>query len=151
MTTPTFKRIDFNEKLEKHLIFELTPEKKLLSIVRDLKDVFPRQKEWHNLTEDKDKKHAELLEKFRRQGKLYKKVCQYWLNNNMALVQAFNEHFENTNKEIGADEVVKFFHDIKKKLSLNTKDIIIFIHIYLEQSLGIQLFEEAAKKIESEL
>jgi len=149
--TAAFKRIDFNEKIEKQLIFELTPEKKLLSIIKDLKDIFPRQKEWQNLTENKEKKHAELIDKFRRQGKLYKKVCQYWLSNNMPLVQAFNEHFENTDKEIGADEVVKFFHDVKKKLSLSTTDIIIFVHIYLEQSLGMQLFEEAAKKIEAGL
>ncbi len=149
--TAEFKRIDFNEQTERQLIFELTPEKKLLSIIKDLKDIFPRQKEWQDLTENKEKKQAELLDKFRRQGKLYKKICQYWLSNNTPLVQAFNKHFENTDKEIGADEVVKFFQDTKKKLSLSTADIIIFVHIYLEQSLGIQLFTEAAKKIEAGL
>ena len=151
MSTTSFKRINFDEKIERHLIFKLTPEKKLLSIIKDLKDVFPRQKDWRDLAENKDQKQNELLEKFRKQGKFYKKVCQYWLSNNMALVQAFNEHFENTDKEIGADEVVKFFSDIKKKLSMSTEEIIIFIHVYLEQSIGIQLFEDAAKKIEAGL
>ncbi len=151
MSTTSFKRINFDEKIERHLIFKLTPEKTLLSIIKDLKDVFPRQKDWRDLVENKDQKQNELLEKFRKQGKFYKKVCQYWLSNNMALVQAFNEHFENTDKEIGADEVVKFFSDIKKKLSMSTEEIIIFIHVYLEQSIGIQLFEDAAKKIEAGL
>jgi len=39
----------------------------------------------------------------------------------------------------------------KKKLSLNTKDIVIFVHTYLEQVVGIQLFEESALKIEKDL
>ncbi len=151
MEKNTYKKIDFNEKVEKYLIFELTPEKKLLGIIKDLKDIFPRQKDWKDLTENREQKEAEILDKFRRRGKLYKKVCQNWLNNNMPLIQAFNEHFENLEREISTDDVVKYFAEMKKKFSLNTKDIIIFIHLYLEQSMGIQLFEESAKKIEAEV
>lgn len=151
MEKNSYKKIDFNETVENYLIFELTPEKKLLSIIRDLKEVFPRQKEWRDLTENKEQKKAEILDKFRRRGKLYKKICQNWLTNNMQLIQAFNDHFENIEKEISTDDVVKFFSEMKKKFSLDKKDLIIFVHLYLEQSMGIQLFEESAKKIEAGL
>jgi molybdopterin converting factor small subunit len=151
MTDTNFKRIDFNENVERHLIFKLTPEKKLLSIIQDLKEVFPRQKEWRDLTENRAQKVIEILDKFRKKGKLFKKVCQYWLNNNTQLIQAFNDHFQNIETEISTDDVVKFFAETKKKFSLDNKDIVIFVHLYLEQSLGIQLFEDSAKKIEAGL
>ena len=151
MEKKAYKRINFNEKVAKYLVFEATPEKKLLNIIRDLKDVFPKQKEWRNLTDNRKEKEAEVLEKFLKKGNLYKKVCQNWMMNNKQMAEEFNTYFQDTEKEISTDEVVKFFDSMKKKLSLNTKDVVIFIHTYLEQVVGIQLFEESATKIEKDL
>jgi len=146
-----FKRVNFNEDMERYLIFKLTPEKKLLNIIQDLKAVFPQHKRWLNLVDDKEQKEKEILEKFRKKAQLYKKICQYWLNNNTGLATEFNEYFQNVDKEVHADDVIKFFDAMKKKHSLNSKDIIVFIHIYVEQAMGVQLFEESALKIEKEL
>ena len=151
MEKQSYKRINFNEAVAKYLIFKATPEKKLLNIISDLKDAFPRQKEWRNLTENRTQKEAEIMEKFMRKGNLYKKVCQNWMVANKNLAEKFNAHFQNTDKEISAEEVVKFFDSAKKELSLNTKDIVIFIHTYLEQVVGIQLLQESALKIEKDL
>jgi len=151
MEKQTYKRINFNEAVAKYLIFKATPEKKLLNIISELKDVFPKQKEWRDLSDNRTQKEAEILEKFMRKGNLYKKICQNWMINNKNLAEEFNNNFKDTNKEVSADDVVKFFDSAKKKLSLNTRDIVIFIHTYLEQVVGMQLFEEAALKIEKEL
>jgi len=151
MEKRTYKRINFNEAVAKYLVFSATPEKKLLNIIRDLKDAFPKQSEWRNLTENRPQKELEIMEKFGRRGNLYKKVCQSWMLANKGLAEEFNAHFQNTDKEISTDDVVKFFDSAKKKLSLNTKDIVIFVHTYLEQVVGIQLFEESALQIEKEL
>jgi hypothetical protein len=151
MDKRTYKRINFNDGVAQYLVFKATPEKKLLNIIRDLKDAFPKQKEWRNLTENRPQKEAEIMDKFWRKGNLYKKICQNWMLANKTLAEEFNTHFQNTEKEISTDDVVKFFDSAKKKLSLNTKDIVIFIHTYLEQVVGIQLFEESALKIEKDL
>ena len=151
MENRTYKRINFNDAVAKYLVFNATPEKKLLNIIKDLKDAFPKQKEWKNLTENRPQKEIEIMEKFGRKGNLYKKVCQNWMVANKTLAEDFNAHFQNTEKEISTDDVVKFFDSAKKKLSLNTKDIVIFVHTYLEQVVGIQLFEESALKIEKDL
>ena len=151
MANNAFKRINFNDAVAKYLVFNATPEKKLINIIQGLKDAFPKQKEWRNLTENRPQKEVEIMEKFAKRGNLYKKVCQNWMVANKNLAEDFNAHFQNTDKEISTDDVVKFFDSTKKKLSLNTKDIVIFIHTYLEQVVGIQLFEESALKIEKEL
>jgi cell fate (sporulation/competence/biofilm development) regulator YlbF (YheA/YmcA/DUF963 family) len=151
MDKRTYKRINFNDAVAKYLVFNATPEKKLLNIIRDLKEAFPKQSEWKNLTENRPAKELEIMEKFGRRGNLYKKVCQSWMVNHKDLAEEFNAHFQNTDKEISTDDVVKFFDSAKKKLSLNTKDIVIFVHTYLEQVVGIQLFEESALKIEQDL
>jgi hypothetical protein len=151
MEKQTFKKINFNEAMERYLVFELTPEKKLLDIIRNLKDVFPRQKEWKNLTENKGQKELEILDKFRRKGKLYRKLCQNWMNKNMHLAEAFNEHFQDTEKEISTEEVIKFFDILKKNFKLGTKDIAVFVHVYLEGGLGMALFEDSANKLNSEI
>ena len=147
----TFKKVNFNEPMEKYLIFDLTPEKKLLDIIADLKDVFPRQKEWRNLTDNRPQNEAELLDKFRRRGKLYRKICQNWMNKNMHLAEEFNTYFQTQDKEISTEEVLKFFETLKKNHNMDIKDIFVFIHIYLEHGIGMQLFEESAVKLEAEL
>ena len=131
MQTQNYKRINFNEPVEKYLIFEVTPSKKLLNTIRELKDVFPKQKEWTDLENNKDQKQLEILDKFRKKGKLYKRICQNWLSNNLNLVQAFNQHFENIDKEISTDEVLKFFKKLKSDFTLDNKDLILFVHIYI--------------------
>ena len=147
----TFKKVNFNEPMEKYLIFELTPEKKLLDMISDLKDVFPKQKEWRNLSDNRPQKEAELIDKFRRRGKLYRKICQNWMNRNMHLAEEFNNYFQTQDKEISTEEVLKFFEILKKKHNMDIKDIFVFIHIYLEHGVGMQLFEESALKLEAEL
>ncbi|MCX6113402.1 MAG: hypothetical protein NTY22_09040 [Proteobacteria bacterium] len=151
MEKQTFKKVNFNEPMEKYLIFDLTPEKKLLDIVAELKDVFPRQKEWRNLNDNRPQKEIELLEKFRRRGKLYRKICQNWMNKNMHLAEEFNNYFQSSDKEISTEEVLKFFESIKKKFNMSIKDIMVFVHIYLEHGIGMSLFEESALKLDAEL
>ncbi|MEI6079794.1 MAG: hypothetical protein WCQ53_04050 [bacterium] len=147
----TFKRVNFDEPMEKYLIFDLTPEKKLLDIIAELKDVFPKQKEWRNLSDNRPQKETEIIDKFRRRGKLYRKICQNWMNKNMNLAEEFNNYFQSQDKEISTEEVLKFFETLKKKFNMGIKDIFVFIHIYLEHGIGMQLFEESAVKLESEL
>jgi hypothetical protein len=150
VTKQSFKRINFDENLEKYLLFELTPEKKLLTIIKNLKDVFPKQKRWRNFEEDKESKIVELLEKFQRRGKLYREVCKNWFTKNQHLSDEFTNYFQSTDKEISTEEVLKFFKELREKHSLNIKDIFVFIHVYVEQVLGMQLFEESALKLEEE-
>lgn len=151
MEKQSFKKIDFNEAMERYLVFDLTPEKKLLDIIKELKDVFPKQKDWRDLTDNRPQKEAEVLEKFRRKGKLYRKICQNWMNKNMHLAEAFNEHFQSTEKEISTEEVLKFFDILKKNFKLSIKDVAVFIHVYLEGGLGMALFEDSAKKLDAEI
>ena len=151
MEKQSFKKINFNEPMERFLVFELTPEKKLLDIITDLKDVFPKQKDWRNLTENRPQKEAEVLEKFRRKGKLYRKICQNWMNKNMHLAEAFNKYFKDTDREISTEEVQKFFETLKNNFKLGTKDIAVFVHVYLEGGLGMVLFEDSAVKLNAEI
>jgi hypothetical protein len=147
----TFKKVNFNEPMEKYLIFDLTPEKKLLDIIADLKDVFPKQKDWRDLKDNRPQKEAELIDKFRRRGKLYRKICQNWMNKNMHLAEEFNTYFQTQDKEISTEEVLKFFEILKKNHNMSIKDLFVFIHIYLEHGIGMQLFEESAVKLDAEL
>jgi hypothetical protein len=146
-----FKRILFNDSVENYLIFNITSQKKLLIIIKNLKELFPKKKYWNNIEEDKDNKQSEILSKFRKKGKFYKKICKNWLTNNIKLIESFNEHFKSTDKEISTEEVLKFFENLKKENNLNIKDIILFVHIYIEETLGISLFKDSAKKLEKEL
>lgn len=145
-----FKKILFDERLERYLIFNVTNEKKLFNIIKELAEIFPKKK-WKDLKENRAEKEIEILEKFRKKGKFYKKICTSWLLNNKNLIEAFNNHFKEQSQEITANEVLDFFKQLKEKFNLNTKDIVIFIHIYLEQVLGMSLFEESALSIEKEL
>ena len=151
MEKQKFKKINFNEAMERYLIFEKTPEKKLLSIISGLKDLFPKQKEWRNLEDNRNQKELELIEKFRKKGKLYRKICQNWINNNMSLVEEFNKSFQDTDKEVSTKDLLKFFENIKNKYSLSSKDLAIFVHIYIENSLCMALFEDSASILDKEL
>ncbi|MBN1115049.1 MAG: hypothetical protein JXA66_06880 [Oligoflexia bacterium] len=151
MTKRIFKKIRFDETVERHLVFAKTPEKKLLQIIKNLKDVFPKQKFWKNLEESRNEKVTELMTKFRKRGKFYREICKSWLTVNSNLGEEFSDFFRNTEKEVDTDDVVKFFHELKSKHKLGAVDIVIFIHIYVEQVLGVQLFEESAKILEEDL
>jgi hypothetical protein len=146
-----FRRIKIDERVEKYLLLTATPEKKLLKIISNLKDIFPNQKTWNNLTENRDQKLAELITKFQKRGKLYREVGKNWLTNNNNLAEDFSTFTKTFEGEISTEEVVKFFRKLMKDRSVNIIDIAIFIHIYVEQVVGMQLFEESNEVIEKEV
>jgi len=143
-----FRRIKIDEKVEKYLLLKATPEKKLLQIISNLKDIFPKQKMWNNLTDDRAEKIAELITKFQKRGKLYREVGKNWLTKNQNLADDFTKFTQSFEGEISTEEVVKFFNKMMKQHSINPLDVAIFVHIYVEQIVGMQLFEESNEAIE---
>jgi hypothetical protein len=148
MEKQNYRRIKIDERVEKYLILEKTPEKKLLNIIKDLKDVFPKQKYWSNLKEGKKEKIQEMLEKFNHRGNFYREIGKYWIKQNQMLAEMFTTFINNFEQEISTEEVLKFFETAEKELSLNYVDIAIFVHFYVEQMVGMQLFDETNSKIE---
>lgn len=152
MQNKEFKRINVDSRLYKYLMFEAIPEKRLLNSIKNLKEVFPNQKYWNNLGgEEASKKKEELLNKFEKKGKLYKDLAKYWLNNIKPQCEEFQKFVESFELEVSTEEVLKFFNNLKEKYSMNAVDVALFVHIYLEQVVGMQLFEESTKVLENEL
>lgn len=147
-----FKRINIDSRAYKYLIFKAVPEKKLLNTIKNLKDVFPNQKYWVSLEgEEATVKKDEILTKFEKKGKLFKELAKYWLNTIKPQCDEFQKFMESFELEISTEEVVKFFNGLKEKYNMNSIDVALFVHIYLEQVVGMQLFEESTKKLENEL
>lgn len=151
MENKEFKKINVNSDVYKYLLFDFVPEKKLINIIKNLKEIFPKQKYWTNLSESTEEKKQEIYNKFERKGKLYKEIAKYWLSNYKEASEDFNKFVESFDLEISTEEVIKHFNDYKEKYKMNIVDIALFIHIYVEQVLGLQLFKESTEAIENEL
>lgn len=147
-----FKRINVDSRAYKYLIFEAVPEKKLLNTIKNLKDVFPNQKHWVSLDgEEALQKKEEILNKFEKKGKLFKELAKYWLNTIKPQCEEFQKFIESFESEVSTEEVIKFFNGLKEKYNMNSIDVALFVHIYLEQVVGMQLFEDSTKVLEEEL
>jgi len=147
-----FKKINIDKKLYNYFLFNLIPQKKLFSSIKNLKDVFPKQKDWKNIeTLSYEDKKQELISKFEKKGKFFKELSKHYVNLNKNACQDFNKFLESFDVEISTDELINFFNSFKQKYNMNIKDIVLFIHIYVEELLGLKMYKETTQYFEDEL
>jgi len=145
-----FKKINFDKKLYEYFLFELTPQKKLFNIIKNLKDVFNKQSIWTN-TDSINKNKDLILLKFEKKGRFFKEVAKQYINLNKIACEDFNKFLESFDQEVSTDELINFFNSFKEKHNMNIKDLVLFIHIYVEELLGLKMFKETTEYFEKQL
>lgn len=145
-----FKKINFDKKLYEYFLFELISQKKLLNTIKSLKDVFTKQKTLSSIDAISNNKDLILL-KFDKKGKFFRELAKHYVNSNKEACEEFNKFLESFDLEVSTDELIKFFNSLKEKHQMNIKDLVLFIHIYVEELLGLKMFKETAEYFEKEL